>query len=445
MARIAPFAAWRFHPENVPDIGTALAPPYDQVDERLRDEIAHRGAVNIIQLMPGHDELNDVNIEQMAKRAGDTWNKWCADNIVIRDVQPGIYYYRQGYVGPDGQYKVCKAFFALLDLEPESSRMVLPQETDWVNPRVERLKLMEATHVAAAPIFLLYSDPEREVMSLLVGAAGEVEACIDTECDDESSHTVFRLGDPELIERVRDIMATHTVILADGHHRYRTAQAFAAAHPENEAAQRILACFVPLQDDGLSILPIHRAVTGLPRLNPNDLLFELSKTFYIRELDQSDADGELLQHVMTEMARDDEHDEATFAAAIEGVPEILLLSVKNDAAKLILPEGLAEPIRDMDVALLHRLILEGPLGLDPADRSKGELVFFHEPERLLQLVTEKEAQAVFLLNPLATRQLESVADAKLKLPHKAARFYPNIPAGLVMHSIKYGSHGETNG
>ena len=445
MARISPFSAWRFNSEKVPKVGAVISPPYDRIDSSLQQEIAARGDLSILMVMPGNAELSANNIDQLAARASETISAWQEERFLAHDPEPGIYYYRQGFVDCDGRHRVRKGFFALLDLEPEHSDVVLPQESDWTNPRVERLKLLEATEMAVAPIMLLFSDPEREVMSLLAGVAGDVEACIDTECKDETTHSVFRLTDPETIARVQELMAPQTVILADGHHRYRTAQAFAAAHPEIPAAHRILACFVPLEDDGLSLRPIHRAVTGLPEIDPNDLLFKLSQIFYIRELEERKTSDELLAHIQKEMARDDEHDEATFAAAIAGVPGILLLSVKTDAAKLALPEGLAEPIRDMDVSLLHRLVLEGPLGLDPSDRSKGVIRFFHEPEKLLSLVRDGETQAAFLLNPPAVRSLNAVVNARLKLPHKAARFYPDIPAGLVMQKLTDdGSNGDSH-
>jgi uncharacterized protein (DUF1015 family) len=442
VARVSPFAAWLFDPDKIGDIGQAVSPPYDRVDQELQADIRRRGQVNILQIMPARHELSDDNIAELADAAGQTAARWRNEGIVRRDAEPGFYYYRQGYVDHDGRPRVRKGFFALLDLEPENSRVVLPQETDWVNPRIERLQILEATRTAAAPISLFFSDAEREVMSLLAGAAAEVDPCVDADCPDGSSHAIIPVTDPDVLRKVAALMNERTVILADGHHRYRTAHAFAEAHPDLPAARKIMACFMPIEDDGLALRPIHRAVTGLPSLSPNDLLFELSKTFYIRELEQTDPPTDEVTRALAALAEDDAEDEATYAAVIAGVPEMLLLTVKNDAAKLVLPEGLAEPIRDMDVSLLHRLILEGPLKLDPADRSNGSLIFFHDAYRLPKLIADGTAQAVFLLNPMASRQLYAVLNAGLKLPHKAARFSPDIPAGLVMRRL---DENDSNG
>lgn len=435
MARIQPAAAWRFNPERVANLGDALAPPYDRIDRDTRARLEESGPINVVRLMPGGATLSEDNLDRLNAAAAATAAAWRADGTLLHDAEPGLYYYRQAYAGADGRLRVRKGFFALLELEDEDTGVVLPHEADWTNPRVERLDWLEATHLLATPILLLFSDAEREVMSALTGAADEVEPVIDTDAADGAHHQVFRLTDAELIARVRELMAPRTVILADGHHRYRTQQAYAAAHPDDAEAQRILACFVPIQDEGLSLAPIHRAVSGVPDFQHNDLLFELSKTFYIRELSAEDTAGDVLKFALEEMARDDEFDLVSFVAVLAGGPEILLLSVKNDAAKLVLPEGLAEPIRDMDVSLLHRLVLEGPLGLDPDDRARGEVTFFEDPHDLPRLIADGATQAVFLVNPAAASQLEAVVKARLKLPHKVARFCPDVPAGLIMQSF----------
>ena len=49
--------------------------------------------------------------------------------------------------------------------------------------------------------------------------------------------------------------------IADGHHRYETAQVYQA---ENSAADRTLGLIVPLSDPGLAVLPTHRIIHGNP-------------------------------------------------------------------------------------------------------------------------------------------------------------------------------------
>src|SRR5258705_7110824 len=50
--------------------------------------------------------------------------------------------------------------------------------------------------------------------------------------------------------------------IADGHHRYETASAYAL---ENPSADRVLALIVSAQDPGLAVLPTHRVIFGAGR------------------------------------------------------------------------------------------------------------------------------------------------------------------------------------
>src|SRR5467141_2014368 len=50
--------------------------------------------------------------------------------------------------------------------------------------------------------------------------------------------------------------------IADGHHRYEPASAYAL---ENPAADRVLSLVVSAQDPGLAVLPTHRVIFGVGR------------------------------------------------------------------------------------------------------------------------------------------------------------------------------------
>lgn len=431
MAVISPFSALRFNQAKVKNVADVLAPPYDHIDPNLQERLLQRHPHNIVRLTPTRHELEKAGAAALAPRVASTLAQWRQDEILMQDRDPALYYCRMGYSLPDGQRSVRKNFFALLDLEPDGSGVVLPNENDWMTPRSDRSPLLEQTKTFCIPIFLLFDDPDREVMSLITGAAAR-EAIIDAEEEDGPEHDLYRVTDTEAIKQVRRLMAARTVTMADGHHRYRTAQAYAAVHPEQAGAKKILACFVPIQDEGLYLQPIHRAVSGMPPRRPDDLLFELSKTFYIRELDEHVQPHEQVNNALQAMAEEAEDEEPAIVMGIKGFPNLLLLTVKSDAAKLALPEGLAAPIRDLDVALLHRLILEGTLGLDPQKPDQGRVLFFDDPQNLPHLLSSDEAQLAFLCNPLRLDQLQSVSEARLKLPHKAARFLPDVYAGLVL-------------
>ena len=64
-------------------------------------------------------------------------------------------------------------------------------------------------------------------------------------------------------------MADRRVIIADGHHRYETAVAYAERHPD--AGYKLMAFFA-LEAPGLTILPNHRLVHGVQGFDFDDLM-----------------------------------------------------------------------------------------------------------------------------------------------------------------------------
>src|SRR5207245_8901805 len=76
-------------------------------------------------------------------------------------------------------------------------------------------------------------------------------------------------------------MATRQVIIADGHHRYETAVAYAERH--QDAAHKLMAFFA-LEAPGLTILPNHRLVHGIQPFDFDDFVQMASRWFDVSPL-----------------------------------------------------------------------------------------------------------------------------------------------------------------
>src|SRR5438309_598120 len=73
----------------------------------------------------------------------------------------------------------------------------------------------------------------------------------------------------------------HQTYSADGHHRYETAAAYAGRHPG--AAYKLMAFFA-LEAPGLTILPNHRLVRGVPTFDFDDLVQTAARWFDVAPL-----------------------------------------------------------------------------------------------------------------------------------------------------------------
>src|SRR5438445_2000165 len=71
---------------------------------------------------------------------------------------------------------------------------------------------------------MLTSDPSGELRRLTTPAGEPIAEARDLKGE---LHRLWRVTDEATVRRVRELMATRQVIIADGHHRYETAVAYA--------------------------------------------------------------------------------------------------------------------------------------------------------------------------------------------------------------------------
>ena len=169
--------------------------------------------------------------------------------------------------------------------------MCFRHEQTHTRARADRLNLLRATRAHFGQIFMLYSDPARSVESLLFSSANTVP---DIEVRDEFGvvHRVWKISDAATINMVQGALGDKKLIIADGHHRYETALAYAAEMapawlrdtvgnrrqpPYPEAA--VMMTLVNMDGDGLQILPTHRIVSELDTFDCGDFIAKASRVF----------------------------------------------------------------------------------------------------------------------------------------------------------------------
>src|SRR5207248_7728492 len=119
------------------------------------------------------------------------------------------------------------------------------------------------------PLWFLYERTGSEMPRLLeAGFAGGPTASFTYE--EGSRHRLLSVADAGWAGRVRQVLAELPILIADGHHRYETALAYAEeVGGSRESSSRFtLALLTDLADPGLQVLPTHRvmkagvAITG---------------------------------------------------------------------------------------------------------------------------------------------------------------------------------------
>ena len=89
----------------------------------------------------------------------------------------------------------------------------------------------------------------------------------------------------------------------------------------------------------------------------------------------------------------------------------------------------------LNVTLLHRLILEDFLGLQ-GDTLQKNVRYIRGEDQALNLLRSGDANGAFLLRGIAPQDVFQVSQQGVRMPQKSTDFYPKIPTGLVLRSVK---------
>jgi uncharacterized protein (DUF1015 family) len=223
--------------------------------------------------------------------------------------------------------------------------------------------------------------------------------------------------------------ADKQLFIADGHHRYETALNFKNhlaenGNPNGWEADSILMTLVDLEDDGLVVLPTHRLIRDLP-MDKDAFLAKASTYFTATEYPDVTKAKEVLDTYKTKHA---------FGLYTGG--EGFTLLVGNEKADALAVEGRSAAYADLDVTVLHTLLLEGVLGIDRENMAKQiNLRYTRDEKEAVASVRSGDSTAAFLLNATSVEEIRAVAEAGDKMPQKSTYFYPKLKTGLVMNKM----------
>src|SRR5258705_8003886 len=231
-----------------------IAPPYDVIDAAERARFAALDEHNIVHVMlpeapPGRppDDRYAIAAQLVAS--------WRAGGVLTRDAELAVYVMAQEFSLPTGERCTRRGVFAAVKAEGYGPLRVRPHERTHAGPKADRLALLRATQTNIESIFLLAPDRDR----VLANAVAEV-----SQGKPDATAELGGVGIGLWIVRdpSRFPLPASPLYIADGHHRYETASAYALV---NRAADRVLALIVSAQDPGLAVLPTHRVIFGAGR------------------------------------------------------------------------------------------------------------------------------------------------------------------------------------
>ncbi len=435
MAEIRPFRGVHYNLQLVKNLAGVICPPYDIISPQLQQELYHRSPYNFVRLEFARALPQDTDTDNKYTRSAATLKEWLENGILLTDEQPTIYLHAHHFSYKGTKHVRC-GITACVRLEEQDSPNIRPHEGTLVEPKNDRLSLLWACQANTSPIFALFEDREHKISPLLAGQKRRKPA-ISVKNADGESHDVWAITEPEPVNEICRHFSSKALYIADGHHRYESAQTYrrerlscSPAMSSDEPFNFVMMTLVDFSDPGLLILPPHRLVRGLARTTLDELRGKLESFFDIEELPLNTPD--VWQRIDSLTAEPNVVRLVLFGLARE---RILVLTLRDfGAVSQLMPYFHGELYKKLEVSIIDHVILEEMLGLSGGHQ---EAILSYGYDRLdaVNKVADGEYQLAFLLKPINAEVIKGIADAGDRMPKKSTYFYPKVPAGLVLYRL----------
>ena len=419
MVNIRPFKAIRYT-EKAGNLKNLITQPYDKIDQDMQREYYEKSPYNYCRLILPIEENRYQTVHQRIY-------EWINERILAKDEVPSVFVCRQEF-RLDGRHCTRTGLIAALRLYAYSEGIVFPHETTYAAPKTDRLNMLRNIQKDLEPVFLIYSDPEKVTVDFFSEIA-KTPPAMEVEDEFRVRHKVWKVTDPEKVALMQKALESKTLVITDGHHRYESALAYRDERrkqvewTENSAFNFHMSYMVPVQDEGLVILPTHRLLRKFELTI--ETLEALASFFEISEITPKVAAIESFLR---------EHKAEHAFCIYDGTKAYgLLLKDEQKISKLADPNASHE-VRILDVVILKDVVFKTMM-------QTGELKIDEDIlyERSMRVAMEKidsgEAKLAFLVNPISPEVVWQVAQKRERLPEKSTDFYPKPASGLLMMDV----------
>jgi uncharacterized protein (DUF1015 family) len=386
----SPFRGLLFDPDRLPGPpGETTSPPYDVISSDHRAALKEASPYNIVRLLLA--EQGDENYQG----AAELFARWRDEGVLVSDDRAQFYLYEMVYRGADRIEHVARGALGALDLLPLGDRIVGHEET-MSKYRADRMAVLGATQANLDPILALSAAPDLAPLLEPIN-----EARLDFVADDVR-HRLYDIDDPDRIAAISRSVASHTVSIADGHHRYVTAGAYREDRRAGDGPgpwDAIMAVIAPAEGSGLRVAPYHRV---LPEVSLDRE--RLEEAFLVRP------------------AEPEEPSRAGSIVAVDGGGAVEL------EARPELLTTLPVPWQEASAAVARELLF--PL----LGSAESQATYTPNVGTALERAKESNGTAI-LVAPVSAHAIAEASETGLRFPQKTTYFTPKPRAGLVIRAF----------
>jgi uncharacterized protein (DUF1015 family) len=425
--KVSPFRGIRYNQRIVGDLARVLCPPYDVINLEQQRPYYEKSHYNAIRLE--FPEWTGDSPDYSG--AAIVFHQWLKDGVLQLDSVSSFYLHDHGF-NYTGEKRVRRGVIARIKLEPWGNG-IYPHEETFPKAKGDRLQLLRACQANFSPLLSLYNDSERKIASILSRTTQE-KPLISSQAkrsnlpDSGETHTLWAITKPEIKRELSQLLSSHPIYIADGHHRYETALAYQQERAKEqpltgkEAFQYVMMELVDFSDPGLVVLPIHRLVRGITSSALVRLEDQLRNFFALESvpLKAGSPDRSGLSY-----------DSCLGILGLQPNTLVVLRRRQDISLEALMPGDRSQAYREFDVSILNHIILDKIIGLT----SKNNVAHTVDLKEAYQQIEEGKYQLAALVKPPQPEMVKAVADAQDRMPSKSTYFYPKLPAGLIINPL----------
>ena len=420
---IKPLEALVYNQDKV-DINDVIAPPYDVISSKYRDELYQRSPYNITRLILS-------NAEDPYEDASKNFEEWIKNDILIRTKKPVILYLVQKYK-LNGKEVTRKGFIARNKIEDFSTRNILPHEFTMSGPKEDRLKLTKACRANFSQIFMVYSDPEKQIENAVDLSSAPF---IDVTDDNGVRNTVWKIEDEQTIRLIEEVLKDKTLLIADGHHRYETALNYRNFLGENAGEANYVMSYFTNMDDDLLIYPTHRIITKW--IEPYVLLETIKKYFDVKDYTFTGANKAEVKQEFLKSIEKSSKDKISMGLYMKNVNKFYLLTLREDVSGILDGFKVPEVLKNLDLTVLHKVILTKELGFTEEEQMAQDGIKYIKVENeAFDMIDSGKAEASFIMAYPKIEDIKRISTAGYRMPQKSTYFYPKLLSGIVINPLQ---------
>ncbi|MHC1590739.1 MAG: DUF1015 domain-containing protein [Candidatus Helarchaeales archaeon] len=402
MVEIAPFKAYMYNLQKISRLEDVIAPPYDIIKPE-REQKLKKNPFNITH----------VDLPSSYDAAARILKQWIDEKVLVQPQNESFYVYTIKFFKNSKMHEIT-GLIALVKPEDFSKKIIFPHEMTFPKCMEDRLKLLKKTRANLCPIYLIYQG-KPEIRTIIDKHEKQAPRAEVRDLDG-FLHSVKEIQDKNDLDLIKTQFRSIKLVIADGHHRYKTGLIFSK---EPDGVKYVLAFLVDFHDPGLLIFPTHRLVKSLKCRNIEEFLIKMSDYFDIQNLESEKLLAEKFEF------NENNHEFGMYHGPSKGA-YILKLKSNVDPSEIIQGEH-SDEWKRLDVTILHEIILKNFLN------SNADLEYEKSIQKGMNAVKKGEHEAFFMLPPTKLISIQKITELGELMPHKSTYFHPKPLSGLLIY------------